>query len=75
MAKKQHSCSKLSLDDERDHGETADAGGEEAEEDVGRSDEPEGEDVDRLVAVVWVAAHRDIRQGLVDPVDPHAAWK
>ena len=36
----------LPLEEDWHYGEAADAGGEEAQEDVGRRDQPEGEDVD-----------------------------
>ena len=55
----------LSLEEHRHNGETADAGGEEAEEDVGGGDQPEGKDVDHGVAVQGAVGRLGIR-----PVDP-----
>jgi len=61
----------LSLEEHRHNGETADAGGEEAEEDVGGGDQPEGKDVDHGVAVQGAVGRLGIRP--VDPVDPDTA--
>ena len=55
----------LPLEEDGDDAEAADAAGEEAEEDVGRGDEPEGEQVDHGVAVVLGARQLGVR-----PVDP-----
>ena len=62
----------LPFEDDGDDAEAADAGGEEAEEDVGGRDEPEGEDVHRAVAVVVGARARRVHLGPVYPVHPHA---
>ena len=63
----------LPLEDDGDDAEAADARGEEAEEDVGGRDEPEGEDVHGAVAVVVGARARRVHLGPVYPVHPHAA--
>ena len=63
----------LPLEDDGDDAEAADAGGEEAEEDVGGRDEPEGEDVHRAVAVVVGARARRVHLRPVYSVHPHAA--
>ena len=55
----------LPLEEDGDDAEAADAAGEEAEEDVGRGDEPEGEQVHHGVAVVLGARQLGVR-----PVDP-----
>ena len=55
----------LPLEEDGDDAEAADAAGEETEEDVGRGDEPEGEQVDHGVAVVLGARQLGVR-----PVDP-----
>ena len=60
------------LEDDRDDAEAADAGGEEAEEDVGRRDEPEGEEIDGLVAVVGIAGVVVVHVWLVDSIHPDA---
>ena len=65
LNKSQLSKSQLSLEEHRHNGETADAGGEEAEEDVGGGDQPEGKDVDHGVAVQGAVGRLGIR-----PVDP-----
>ena len=63
------------LEQHRYYGEAANAGGEEAEEDVGGGDEPEGEDVHGAVAVVLRLRARGVHLGLVYPVHPHTACK
>ena len=61
----------LSLEEHRHNGETADAGGEEAEEDVGGGDEPEGKYVHSPSTVILSRAV--LRVGVVDSVHPNAS--
>ena len=53
------------LEQHRYYGEAANAGGEEAEEDVGGGDQPEGKDVNHWVAILGGALCCSVR-----PVDP-----
>ena len=63
----------FSLKYNRYDADAADARCEKAEEDVGRGDEPEGEDVDGLVAVVRLVAVLFVHQRLVDSIHPDTA--
>ena len=60
------------LEQHRYYGEAANAGGEEAEEDVGGGDQPESENVDCFVTVVFLVFF--IKVGLVDSVHPDTSW-
>ena len=55
----------LPFEQHRYYGEAANAGGEEAEEDVGGGDQPEGEDVDHWIAILGGALGCGVR-----PVNP-----
>ena len=63
----------FSFEYDGDDAEAADTGSEQAQEDVGRRDEPKGKNVDRLVAVVGVLAVLLVHLWLVDPIDPDTA--
>ena len=55
------------LEQHRYYGEAANAGGEEAEEDVGGGDQPEGKDVNHWVAILGGALCCSVR-----PVNPRS---
>ena len=55
----------LSLEQDRYYGEAANAGGEEAEEDVGGGDQPEGENVNHWITILGGALGCSVR-----PVNP-----
>ena len=57
-----------------DNAEATDAGGEEAEKDVGGRDEPEGKEIDGLVAVVQLVGVLFVHVWLVDPVHPDTSY-
>ena len=63
----------LSLEKHRYYGEAANAGGEEAEEDVGGGDEPKRKDINHRVAIVLCSSKLLTCLRPVYPVHPHTA--
>ena len=66
------STSIFSLEDHGDDAKATDAGGKKSQKDIGGGDQPESENVDCFVTVVFLVFF--IKVGLVDSVHPDTSW-